>query len=876
MASTETEPTAPPQDSTKAVRKRTHPDDFKRAYKACINCRQRKAKCILGTDANGLELKPPCQRCRREMRECVFRSERSWVKRRKPGETAGGVEHVEDAQNGGGGGRPVTTQSYPPIQSPRIVGLPRHHHSASVSSISQAETPREAERSPNESLNSASVRLRRISSTTSQPVDLAHSVMRTVVSSGNDALNLLFQAAHHRDAMGEQETATTSVPQYETPQSGSSMQNANSPFMFKAHPVPMSQPASETLRVWSACRYVQMGWFSAHEAITLVDLFFKNLSPLSPILSDFYSHHSNHHALISLDPFLCVTILMISSRYNILPGVGGASRGYFVHDRLWEQCQRFIMKVMLGQVKPSKAQTRTIGTIEALLLLSEWHPRALHFPTASDGWDCELMVGAVNNNPESIKTLEGDSTSNRWLEDVIEPAKRSDRMSWMLMGCALSLAQELGLFEENSSTEKDQISYPPFPAEFLVLRRIRARKLLFVFIEQLSWRLGTTSMIPQSLNHALMEKIPVDSVTGSVEQWQSFMSAWVELTKLARSVSDTLYPSAAYTRQSLRTGRYINLLEHFQPLLTQWRRKYIDPCKLDVGLHHMLTIEYHYVRIYTNSLGMQAVVERTLAENPSAAVEGQEESVLPMTIEPRDYDFIQEVVDGSCQILMKTSELADSGALRYSPVRIFLRITTSSIYLIKGLSLGVTNSKLQSSLDILDRAIQALRSSTFDDMHLASRYATLLETHVARLRESFIVSSRPPRLPSRVAASGMDTRNPSTSGLDFLHNHNAGGSGIAALAENINNLIPNPNNNRHINNNNPNSASGSGIGGVASNGGGISGGAGGRGMNGGEDDWYALPFDPSMAPFGLDSCQQSFQGFDDGTLDLGFIWNLPL
>jgi hypothetical protein len=428
---------------------------------------------------------------------------------------------------------------------------------------------------PRGDILSPSARLRRIS--TSQP-DLASSVMRTVVSSGNDALNLLFEAAHHRDAMDNSQDMRASNSQpYETPRSGPSL-DPSSPFTFRAQPVQMSQPSPETLRIWTSCKFVQMGWFTAHEAITYVDLFFKNCSPLSPILSDFYSHHSNHYTLIALDPFLCVTILMVSSRYNILPGVGGASRGYFVHDRLWEQCQRFIMKIMLGQVKTSKAQTRTIGSIEALLLLSEWHPRALHFPTASDGWDCELMVGVNNHTAEGIKILEGDSTSNRWLEDVIEPAKRSDRMSWMLMGCALSMSQELGLFEDNSNIDKDQISYPNFSTEFIILRRIRVRKLLYVFIEQLSWRLGCTSMIPQSLNHALMEKIPVDSATGAVEQWQSFMSAWVELTKLARSVSDTVYPSSSYTRNLLRTGRYIGLLEHFQPLLTSWRKKYLDPC----------------------------------------------------------------------------------------------------------------------------------------------------------------------------------------------------------------------------------------------------------------------------------------------------------
>ncbi|KAF2744563.1 hypothetical protein M011DRAFT_460847 [Sporormia fimetaria CBS 119925] len=806
------------QQSTQTnSRKRTHPEDFKRAYKACINCRQRKAKCILGTGPDGVELKPPCQRCRREMRECVFRSERSWVKRRKPGDD----RENGDTTTSNHEGHPLSI-TLPPRDSAQP-SPPLHRTSMSTHGFTPTDTPRSLERQ--ESVLSPHGQLRRVS-TSQSTVTLSDSVMRTVVSSGKDALNLLFEAAAHRDAMESQNEAAASASQpYETPRSGISLQNPSSPFTFKAQPVQMSQPSPETLKIWTSCRYVQMGWFSAHEAVTYVDLFFKNCCPLSPILSDFYANHANHYSLIALDPFLCVTILMVSSRYNILPGVGAASRGYFVHDRLWEQCQRFIMKIMLGQVKPSKAQTRTIGSIEALLLLSEWHPRALHFPTASDGWDCELMVGVNNHTNEGVKILEGDTTPNRWLEDVIEPAKRSDRMSWMLMGCALSLAQELGLFEDNSNIDKDKISYPNFTTEWLVLRRIRARKLLFVFIEQLSWRLGCTSMIPQSLNHALMEKIPTDSRTGAVEQWQAFMSAWVELTKLARSVSDTVYPSASFTRNLLRTGRYIGLLEHFQPLLTTWRRKYLDPCKLEVGLHDMLLIEYHYVRIYTNSLGMQAVVERTLAETDP---DGPHEDILPMTIEPRDYEFIQEVVDGSCQILQKTTQLAESGALRYSPVRIFLRITTSSIYLIKSLSLGVRNAKLQSSLDILDHAIQAMRSSTLDDMHLASRYATLLETHVARLRESFVVSSRPPRLPS---SRGAPVDKSASAGLDFLNSHHAGSSGIAALAEDVTGLMP-------------------------------------------DDDWLALPFDRGMAPFTLED-DQAFQAFDDGAFNLDFLWNMP-
>lgn len=236
-----------------------------------------------------------------------------------------------------------------------------------------------------------------------------------------------------------------------------------------------------------------------------------------------------------------------------------------------QQCQRYIMMIQLGQEKTTRNKTRTIGAIEALLLIAEWHPRSLHFPTGSDGWNGEL-VGI----PFDATNGEGDGSepSSRWLEDVVEPAKRSDRMSWMLLGSALALAHELGIFEESGNFDKAQEATNPTPAEVMSLRCIRARKLLYVFIEQLSFRLGCTSMIPQSLNHVLLAKPPPLPVSGYGEIWLVHMTAWVELTKISKSVSDTLFPSAAVTRQTLRSGRYVALLQHFQSLLKQWLKKH--------------------------------------------------------------------------------------------------------------------------------------------------------------------------------------------------------------------------------------------------------------------------------------------------------------
>ncbi len=516
--------------------------------------------------------------------------------------------------------------------------------------------------------------------------------MRTIVSSGNDALNLLYEAANQEVANSEDAIRHADANNVGPPQapdayygtSGSTLSGKTAPAAVM--PVQVSGASSDVLRVWNACRFVQMGWFRAEEGVTYVDLFFKNLSPLSPIISDFYSRHENHFLLMTQDPVLCSTILMISSRYHVLPGVGGASRSYFIHHRLWEHCEHLIMRIMLGQEKASKAKTRTVGAVEALLLMTEWHPRSLHHPPAH-GWDSDLILTAADDRDET-QSPNSSAASKIWLEDVIEPARRSDRLSWMFLGCGLSLAHELGVFDDDSNP-KAAVGETQALVERTVLRRMRLRKLLYVFVEQLASRLGCTSMIPKTLNASALQGVSaatMSSLEGADQEWHIFMTAWIDLTKLVKSISDMLFPSASYSKQILRNGRYIGLLEHFQPLLSQWRKKHLDTNKLGNSLSDMLHIEYEYVRIYANSLGMQAVVERTLEEADSS--EGSPDDALAISVDAADYEFIQEVVDGSCAILQKVIKLADNGALLFSPVRIFLRITTSAIYLLKGLSLG--------------------------------------------------------------------------------------------------------------------------------------------------------------------------------------------
>lgn len=106
--------------------------------------------------------------------------------------------------------------------------------------------------------------------------------MRTVVASGNDALNILFEAA----TAGQEDN----VPSDESPPRGAGSRsggsnghqratpkNFESPAAFEnasrvKHPFELSEVTSETIQVWEACRFVKMGWFTAREAVTFIDL----------------------------------------------------------------------------------------------------------------------------------------------------------------------------------------------------------------------------------------------------------------------------------------------------------------------------------------------------------------------------------------------------------------------------------------------------------------------------------------------------------------------------------------------------------------------------------------------------------------------------
>ena len=80
---------------------------------------------------------------------------------------------------------------------------------------------------------------------------------------------------------------------------------------------------------------------------------------------------------------------------------------------------------------------------------------------------------------------------------------------------------------------------------------------------------------------------------------------------------------------------------------------------LDTEVHHkFLLIDYHFVRLYINSLAWQAVAGRMIKNrNIDIASQFEEHS--------HGYWFIREVVDGCKQILEMVIKLSSDGHLKY-------------------------------------------------------------------------------------------------------------------------------------------------------------------------------------------------------------------
>ena len=152
----------------------------------------------------------------------------------------------------------------------------------------------------------------------------------------------------------------------------------------------------------------------------------------------------------------------------------------------------------------------------SLLLLNEFHPRSMHFPPRDDEDDILTAVDEdVYNRPsDSDRPTNGDSNL---AESWSEPALRSDRMCWSLIGTSLVLAYEVGIFGRYSdgiSIQDARIKRQSLAtAEWQRIDRIE--RLLYIFHLQCSGRFGLPIMYADQIDRFSLADMHQDFASGN-------------------------------------------------------------------------------------------------------------------------------------------------------------------------------------------------------------------------------------------------------------------------------------------------------------------------------------------------------------------------
>ncbi|OJJ45657.1 hypothetical protein ASPZODRAFT_504515 [Penicilliopsis zonata CBS 506.65] len=504
---------------------------------------------------------------------------------------------------------------------------------------------------------------------------------------------------------------------------GSAPETTGSPTIIggggKTQPIPTSsatqssldgEGVQQALQAWSEVRFVRDGLFSATEAMAYMQYFHDHLEPFTPVLSPNFTDPAAHRRLIHEEPILAVTILMLAARHCELPGAGSISRRYVIHDRLWSFLQGMIMRIFWAQdyrprCKNGRASGfRTLGTCEALILLTEWHPRSLHFPPAHN-------ETSIVDSDQTYKNAFTAQDPVFWLDW----SWRSDRLCWSLLGTAMTLAFELGLFDDCDNTTlgakettNDHWRDPSFQS-----RAYRLQHVFWVFSTQMSGRLGWKYLAPFQLS----EK--------SVVSFDDTSRLWTGIATLMRKGNELMFSSRRHTREIIQDGRYVGLLYIIHPNLVDWKKEF-DRTRgqLTKQMRAMLAIEYDYVRVYLHSLATQAVVENKRTGQPA--------------LHRANEEFVAEVINGArCILECVLNDLLPDNSLKHIPVRAYSRILSAALFLMKTTSLNISpREDADVLLGLVERMGQAFKVCSVDDAHLGARWGTLLTSLILRQRES--------------------------------------------------------------------------------------------------------------------------------------------
>ncbi|ABN67456.2 hypothetical protein PICST_61599, partial [Scheffersomyces stipitis CBS 6054] len=516
------------------------------------------------------------------------------------------------------------------------------------------------------------------------------------------------------------------------------------------------------------------GILSEDEAERLIHLFFTVMHPYFPHLPKFL--HSPK--ILSGYPILLCAILTIASRYhtfeNNVGTTGGVPRNIEVHDRLWLYVQRLISQTVWAE-----ASTRSIGTIFAFLLFTEWNPRAIHWR-----WSDYANKAEENNDTDSgLSGFSAETGGANIASKNDEPnmaglgaMRRSYRMAWMLIGSSVRLAQDMGFMEISPKT-----FIATHVAEINSVMNISRSSML-------AHSLAEVDLDEDEISEEDMEQDEDDDdkiLKMSEEDLKRLSSehvlkftlsqkAQIELLQIISLGHESLYGYKAQLG-NMNQRQNLSILNIISPMINNWGRKYkqflVASNKLlritNIQQHwynpsskiakeiseaierESLIFEFNYVKLYIYSLA--------LSPSPRAKYEQRRnrkgKATLKLDEISKSAKYIEQAFKSANEMLLVAHRVHKLKMLRFMPVRWLTRMVRAVAFIVKcyltitahknsanGGSSSVANSadnfdstilslsliSIEDIIQSIQRAAITLRDCSPDELHLCTRYSNVL------------------------------------------------------------------------------------------------------------------------------------------------------
>lgn len=529
------------------------------------------------------------------------------------------------------------------------------------------------------------------------------------------------------------------------------------------------------------------GILTEQEAERLINLFFTTMHPFFPHLPKFL--HSPK--VLAGYPILLCAILTISSRYHPFEnnvstsGNGSVPRNIEVHDRLWLYVQRLISQTVWAE-----ASTRSIGTIFAFLLFTEWNPRAIHWR-----WSDYANKAEEANETEGTSSSYGFGVSGGMMGgssagggsgggNDTEPnlaglgaMRRSYRMAWMLIGSAVRLAQDMGFMEISSKTFLATHIAEINSVMDISRRSMLAHSLAEVDLDEDEITDAEVQEFEEEDEDAKIMKMSEEELKRVSSQYTlkftKSQRAQIELLQIMSLGHESLYGYRAQLGL-LSQRQNLSVLNIISPLINNWGHKYkqfLIPSNSrlvkqvsNIQSHWLkpdskvskevaecieresFLFEFNYVKLYIYSLA--------LSPSPKALKEQRKRKHGHVTLKldemSRSAKYIEQAFNSANEMLNAAHRVHRLRMLRFMPVRWLTRMVRAVAFIVKcyltitahkNLSKSGSTSQIDNydstvlslsliTIDDITQSIQraaiTLRDCSPDELHLCTRYSNVL------------------------------------------------------------------------------------------------------------------------------------------------------